>query len=182
MNVHIKEQTKDFLKFVITGTNHTFANTLRRIIISDVETWAIEDVQIEKNTTILPDEMIAHRLGLIPLASSIEPDVEEVEFLLDLKANGPEIWTSEMLESNDTNVVSAIDGIPIIKVVKGQELKIKAIAKKGIGYDHSKWSPVCTCFFQVVDEGILFHVETVGSLDPVEVVYKAINIFHKTFQ
>ena len=98
MNVHIKEQTKDFLKFVITGTNHTFANTLRRIIIADVETWAIEDVQIEKNTTILPDEMIAHRLGLIPLSSSIEPDVEEVELLLDLKADGPEIWTSEMLE------------------------------------------------------------------------------------
>jgi len=182
MNITINEHTKDSLKFTIVGANHTFANTLRRIMIADVETWAIEDVQIENNTTILPDEMIGHRLGLLPLTSSFEPTVETVKLTLDITAtDNLETWRSELLTSNDNNIVSAIDGIIIVKVVKGQQLKLTAIAKKNCGYEHAKWSPVSTCFFVNTDKGIVFNIETTGSLDPVEVVNRAIVIMRNKF-
>ena len=53
------------------------ANALRRIIISEVPTMAIEMVQVAENTSCLNDEFIAHRIGLVPLYSE---NVDEFEF------------------------------------------------------------------------------------------------------
>ena len=53
------------------------ANALRRIIISEVPTMAIEMVQVAENTSCLNDEFVAHRIGLIPLVSE---NVERFEF------------------------------------------------------------------------------------------------------
>lgn len=183
MYVTFKTSTNDTIQFLVTGITVPLANALRRVIIADVETWAIELVQFEVNTTVLHDEMIAHRLGLIPLTSSVDPDVQEVRFALDLTAGTePEEWTSEQLESDNDDVIPAIDGIPIVKVARGQQLKLTATAKRGTGYEHAKWSPVSSCFFQVTPEGILFEVETTGSLDPVEVVQQGIAFLRDKLQ
>ena len=64
-----KEEEK--LSFIIKGTNHVFANTLRRLIIAEVPTMAIETVDFSKNNSVLFDEIIAHRLGLIPLSTDL---------------------------------------------------------------------------------------------------------------
>ncbi len=183
MYATIQDYTQDSIRFLVTGIETPLANSLRRVMIADVPTWAIEFVQFELNTTLLHDEMIAHRLGQIPLASSVEPEVEEVNFSLDLTAGtDTEEWTSELLESSDENVISAIDGIPIVKVARGQQLKLTATAKRGTGFEHAKWSPVSTCFFQSTTDGHLFKVETTGSLDPVEVVQRAIDILREKLQ
>ena len=180
MYVVIKQYTEDTIQILVTGLDIPLANSLRRIMIADVPTWAIELVQFKLNTTVIHDEMLAHRLGLIPLTSSVDPEVDEVNFSLDLTAkDNVEEWTSEQLESDNPNVVSAIDGIPIIKAARGQQLKLTATAKLGTGFEHAKWSPVSTCFYQITPEGVLFDVETTGSLDPVEVIQQAIDILRQ---
>lgn len=177
MYIQIKESDSDQIKFLIVGCSTELANALRRVMIADVPTWAIETVQFEKNTTVLHDEYIAHRLALIPLTSSVPIDEEEVKFTVEFCAGEePEELTSDMLTSDNNDVVPAIDNIPIIKANNHQELIFTATAKKGTGFDHSKWSPVSTCFFQVVPEGHLFTVDVTGSLDPTEVVQQAIDI------
>lgn len=60
----------DNCEFVLSGTEPSVANALRRVILVEVPTIAIDLVEIENNTTALNDEFIAHRLGLIPLISS----------------------------------------------------------------------------------------------------------------
>jgi len=66
-------------KFTLSGATPAFANSLRRAMISEVPSLAIEDVRIYDNTSALFDEMLAHRLGLIPLKTdlSIHVPVQE---------------------------------------------------------------------------------------------------------
>lgn len=68
--IEILELKEDSMVFLLTKTDTSIANALRRIMIAEVPTMAIDLVEIENNTSVLHDEFIAHRLGLIPLRSS----------------------------------------------------------------------------------------------------------------
>ena len=70
INIEIIESTADSLKFNVENIDLATANSLRRIMISEVPSMAIELVKVINNTSCLNDEYIAHRLGLIPLGSS----------------------------------------------------------------------------------------------------------------
>jgi DNA-directed RNA polymerases I and III subunit RPAC1 len=68
-NLKIKvESYKDLeLEFDFIGVTPAVANAFRRLMISEVPSMAIEKVYIYNNTSIIQDEILAHRLGLIPL-------------------------------------------------------------------------------------------------------------------
>lgn len=53
--------------FDLEGVEPPLANALRRIIIAEIPTMAIEKVNMWQNTSIIPDENLAHRVGLIPI-------------------------------------------------------------------------------------------------------------------
>ncbi|EDQ85908.1 uncharacterized protein MONBRDRAFT_38678 [Monosiga brevicollis MX1] len=61
------EDSEYELEFDIIGLDAAIVNTIRRILIADTPTMAIESVYIFNNTSMLPDELFAHRLGLIPI-------------------------------------------------------------------------------------------------------------------
>ncbi|EFJ38153.1 hypothetical protein SELMODRAFT_75337 [Selaginella moellendorffii] len=179
--VRIRDLKDDFLKFELRDTDASIANALRRVIIAEVPTLAIDLVEIEANSSVLNDEFIAHRLGLIPLTSDkamemrYSRDCDEcdgdgrcdycsIEFTLSVKCTSEETLdvTSHDLQSSDSQVVPVDSighdpdienfnqkkGILIVKLRKGQELKLRAIARKGIAKDHAKWSPAATVTFQ----------------------------------
>lgn len=76
--------TPDVVKFDLTDTDISVANALRRLIIAEVPTMAIEIVNIEENDTVIFDEFLAHRMGLLPLSchgvGDIPPDNGMVEY------------------------------------------------------------------------------------------------------
>ncbi|CCO31332.1 DNA-directed RNA polymerase II subunit RPB3 Short=RNA polymerase II subunit 3 [Rhizoctonia solani AG-1 IB] len=62
----IRDVKKQSVNFVLEGVELAFANSLRRVCMADLPTI----VEIESNTTVLPDEFLAHRLGMVPLVST----------------------------------------------------------------------------------------------------------------
>jgi len=73
LKINILSLTHEELVVDVSGIDVSLANALRRIMISEVPTMAIEKVIIYQNTSIIPDEVLAHRLGLIPILA--EPDL-----------------------------------------------------------------------------------------------------------
>jgi len=163
----------DYLEFYLTNADLSFANSLRRVIIAEVPTMGIDMVNIRANTSPLFDEFISHRLGLIPLNSSSISKYEysrkcncnefcelcSVQFSLKEKCieESMEITTDHIQSINPESNVGPVkyeneDPILICKLRKNQELDINMIAKKGIGKEHSKWSPVSSVIMQHVPE------------------------------
>lgn len=68
--VRIRDLKKDRVNFVLENVDLAMANSIRRVMMADIPTVAIDMVEIESNTTVLPDEYLAHRLGMIPLIST----------------------------------------------------------------------------------------------------------------
>lgn len=68
--IQLRSLTDQRADFILSNVSLSFANALRRVIIAEVPTVAIDTVEIMNNTTVLPDEMLAHRLGMIPLIST----------------------------------------------------------------------------------------------------------------
>eukprot|EP01125_Pyxidicula_operculata_P014922 TRINITY_DN5027_c0_g1_i1.p1 TRINITY_DN5027_c0_g1~~TRINITY_DN5027_c0_g1_i1.p1 ORF type:complete len:199 (-),score=30.53 TRINITY_DN5027_c0_g1_i1:32-628(-) len=166
-SITIKEMDDDHIKFILKNTDTSVANALRRVMISEVPTMAIDLVEFQNNTSVLHDEFIAHRLGLIPLVSNRVEKFNytrececigscpkcSVAFSLNVKSTeGPMYVTSNDIKlkqrhPDDSDAVYPIDarpnGIVIVKLQKNQEIAFDAIAKKGVGKEHAKWSPAC---------------------------------------
>ncbi|KAJ1630389.1 putative DNA-directed RNA polymerase I/III subunit [Pavlovales sp. CCMP2436] len=67
MTIEVQSLSKDEIVFDIVGIDAPIANALRRILLVEVPTMAIEKVWVLNNTSIVQDEVLAHRLGLIPI-------------------------------------------------------------------------------------------------------------------
>lgn len=154
MAIKVIHQKKDKLVFTITGINPAYANALRRTIMDEVPTLAIEDVELRKNSSALYDEIIAHRLGLVPLKTDLEtynlPSkctckgelCAKCSVQLSLKSKaGEETIVAGEIKSKDPAIKAAFGDMAIVKLLKGQELEFEAVAVLGQGKDHVKWSP-----------------------------------------
>jgi len=116
-----------------TNLDESLANAIRRYV-NRIPVLAIDEIEITKNDSVLYDETISHRMGLIPLKNKKVPE-KGVELNLNTKSEG--IVNSG--EIKGTEIV--YENIPIVILNKGQELDIKATAKLGRGIEHAKWSP-----------------------------------------
>ena len=139
--------------FLLKNSSPAFANSLRRIMIDTVPTMAITTVKFENNSSVLYDEIVAHRLGLIPLKTDLKSytlpsqckcngeGCARCKLTLTLKAKGPGIVTAGEIKSKDPKVKPVYPDTPIVKLLKGQEIELEATARLGQGKDHVKWSP-----------------------------------------
>lgn len=151
MKMKILEKGDMKMKFLIEGSNPAFANTLRRIMMNEVPTMAVEYLDLEVNTSGLFDEVLAHRVGLIPLTFDrklYNPKSEckckgkgcsqcEVNFVLEKQ--GPCIVKAGDMKSTADDVKAWDPEIPIVDLLEGQSVKFEATAQLGFGKEHIKW-------------------------------------------
>ena len=173
------------VKFELSNADLAFANSLRRVMLGEIPTLAIDLVNIEVNSTVLADEFIAHRLGLIPLnATGVENllysrdcDCDEycencsVQLELHAQCTGDEVMSvcardlvplgERINQSLGTPVITddAGSGSLILKLRHAQEIKLKCIAKKGIAKEHAKWAPSSAIGFEYDPHNKLHHLD-----------------------
>lgn len=139
--------------FLIKDISIEFANLLRRCMINMVPVMAVEDIEFRQNDSILYDEIIAHRLGLIPLKTDLKgynifkdckckgEGCARCQTKMVINEKGPKMVYSSNIKSKDPKIKPVGGEFPIVKLLEGQELKLEATALLGYGAEHIKWSP-----------------------------------------
>lgn len=153
MKVEVLKSDGAELEFVLSEATPSIANSLRRAILQEVPIMAVDEVEFTQNDSAMYDEIIAHRLAMIPLKTPVKGYVlsddcrcgkrrcPKCAVELTLKAEGPTTVMSGDLKSSDEEVKPVSGSIPIIKLLEGQKLKLVAIARLGFGKTHAKWQP-----------------------------------------
>lgn len=178
-------------KGIITFKNvhNSIVNSIRRTILDDVPTFAIEDVEIISNDSPLYDETIAHRLGLIPIKTDLASYVFKdkcscggvgcamCEVKMNINFTGPGYVYSSSIKSDDPVIIPADLRIPITKLFKEDdkfECNLKAIL--GTGRIHAKWAPAHVYFKEINGSTIDLIIEPYGQLDVKTIYNKSIDI------
>jgi DNA-directed RNA polymerase subunit D len=146
--------------FTIDDIKPAFANSLRRAMTSEVKIFAIDSVKIYDNTSVLFDEILAHRLGLIPIRTDLSTygPTEECTcngtgcagctMTFTMSVEGPKMVTSQDLISEDPVISPVSPDIPIVKLEEDQKVVVEAVARFGNGFEHARWQPVTICGYK----------------------------------
>jgi len=191
VKVKILNETEERLQLLLSGTDRSFANAVRRSLISDTPKMAIDSVRFQlgtdeqddeiwETTGPVPDEMVAHRLAMIPVPTDFDkfhfqeecPNCKdlvesdrgcvECQMVFACKVFGQEggrwVTAGDMMHLGEKSleIPERFASIPITKLLKGQMIEFYATAVMGRGRDHTKWSPVC---------GVSFHPRKIGVLN-----------------
>lgn len=161
MKVELIQLEEDRIRFLLSGATAAFANGLRRACMSEVPTLAIDEISLYDNTSVLFDEQIGLRIGMIPLQVEdldlfSEPEECQcggegcpgcrIDFMLS--AEGPGMVYSRDLQFTDPGVRPAFDKIPIVILGEGEKLVIEGYATKHAGREHSKWQSGTLCGYK----------------------------------
>lgn len=181
-------QEDNVATILFKGTKNEVVNSLRRTIVDDVLTFAIEDVEIIKNETPLYDETLAHRMGLIPLTTNLKDynkkndcscggvgcSLCEVTLTLQSDENG--YVYSNKLKSDDPQITPVDSNIPLTKIYGEKGVDIKAKAILGNGRDHAKWAPAHAYMRENEANSVELVLELHGQLSAKETLNSAIDV------
>lgn len=197
LKVKVLEDSPNAVTLQLEGIDRSYANAVRRFCIAEVPSMAIDDVVILENSSVLYDEILAHRLGMLPIKTDLErynlPEECDcgnplgchkcrVLFVLDAKGRDKvsTVYSGDLV-SEDREVRPVSETIPIVKLAQGQSVKLEAYARLGKGKEHAKWQP---CTVAVLTEGkgegvYNLMVESAGGLPAGTIVTKAVELLEK---
>lgn len=178
---HTKKGDKK-IEFKVSGIDFTLANAIRRSVLAYVPAMAVDKVTVYENTTPLYEEMIAQRIGLIPLVTdlktySLKDGCEckgegcgRCEVSLVLEKNGPGYIYSGDIKSRDPKITPVYDKIPLVKARGDQKIKMEMTAKLGFLTEHSKFQAGIASYKQLNDTDFEFFVESYNNMSAMDLL------------
>lgn len=151
MKIKIINKNENEITFLLEESTPQFANALRRICVEEVPVLAIETVDFIENDSVFHDEILAHRLALVPFSFDKDelnlPDeckcegkgCSQCQTVLVLEKKGPATVYAKDLKSDSKSVKAMYPDMPIVELADGQKIKLEATAILGIGRKHAKW-------------------------------------------
>jgi len=177
----------------LKGVPLRYANALRRICLNGVPVFAIDTVDIIENSSVLPDEGLAHRLGLIPITTDLsrfnepskcdcdsESGCSNCKVMLVLDSGESDVTRtvfSDELSSEDDSIKPTSDKISIIQLAPGQRVKVECYARLGRGTDHAKWNSanISTLIETDKKDQSVLTVESTGALSPEQIILTGVD-------
>jgi len=154
MKINVVELKPKKAVLKIEGTKPYVVNSLRRIMLSELPKLAVNDIVIYDNTSALFDEIIAHRLGMVPIPTDLSlltfrgqcvckgKGCPNCTVRYTLSKEGEGVVYSGDLQPEEKSWAIKEDKIPIVELYNDQRLIIEVEAVLGRGRDHAKWQPV----------------------------------------
>jgi len=163
MNIEILEMSERKASFILRGSTPAMANALRRTILTDIPKMAIDKVEFHlgpimvdgkeyESITPLFDEIIAHRLGMVPVPTDLKLFVPQSEctcggegcptctIMYSLNRIGPcTVLSGDLMPLGDPNLKVKDEFIPLVELADGQAVLIYTIATMGTAKTHVKW-------------------------------------------
>ena len=177
----------------LKGVSLQYANALRRVCLNGVPVFAIDTVDIIENSSVLPDEGLAHRLGLIPIKTDLtrfnepskcdcqsESGCSNCRVMLVLDSGDSDVTRtilSNELSSEDDSIKPISDKISIVQLTQGQRIKVECYARLGRGTEHAKWNSANISTLTDTDkkdESVLT-VESTGALSPEQIILAGVD-------
>ncbi|HXW36854.1 MAG TPA: DNA-directed RNA polymerase subunit D [Nitrososphaerales archaeon] len=191
------QDTGNSVSLQLEGIDRSYANAVRRFCIAEVPSMAIDDVVILENSSVLYDEILAHRLGMVPIKTDLDRYVlpekcdcgsplgcAKCRVLFVLDAVGKEkvstVYSGDLV-SEDREIRPISEQIPIVKLANGQSVKLEAYARLGRGREHAKWQPATVAVLSDGKTEGTFNlmVESAGGLPAKKIVLKAIELLQE---
>jgi len=191
MKVQYTKKDDKKAKFTVTGIDFVFANAIRRAILTYVPSMAVEKITLYENTSPLYEEMIAQRIGLIPLTTDLKTYTLPSECKCNgegcarcqatfiLEKTGPCTVYSGDMKSRDPKIKPVFDKIPITKMRDGQAIKMEMVARLGLMTEHAKFQSSLVSYKQVGDDEFYFIVESYNNIPTHEIVEIALDGLEK---
>lgn len=176
--------------FTFKDVDNGIVNAFRRVILDDVPTFAIEDVEVVINESPIYDEALAHRLGLVPLKTDSKSynlkseckcsgvGCALCEVKLALAQEGEGFVYSSSIKSDDPKIVPAYDTIPVTKLFGNKKVELNLKAVLGTGREHAKWSPAHT-YMRENGKDIELIIEPFGQLSAKDIYNSSIDVLIK---
>lgn len=189
MKISNVKKSGNRLNFTLSGISTQYANALRRSIIAEVPIMAVEEVDLYYNSSIINDEVLAHRIGLMPLTTDIKTynlqsecsckgkGCAKCSVTLTLDVEGPKTVYASDFKSKDPKIKPVYAKMVLAKIMAGQKIKIEVRARLGTGSDHIKWQGGLASYDEVGKETYDFMIETYGQLPLNELVSAAFQSF-----
>jgi DNA-directed RNA polymerase subunit L/ferredoxin-like protein FixX len=147
----LKNHSNFFTIFNTQNIPLSIINGIRRSIYSNVETYAISNINIIENNTVLHNEFLEHRISLIPILNQENIDIEKITLEISKKNDTNEnlIITSTDFEINPKEYKKYIpNNIPITNLKPKEKLELVATVDKGNGKKHARYIPTSIAVFR----------------------------------
>ncbi len=201
VSIRLLEEDEKSVRVMLSDTPLAVANALRRFAINEVPTMAVEEILIIENSSSMPNDVLAHRISLIPFISDIDRYVapEEcgcgnrlgcercaVRFVLRAEAKDEPVtvYSGDMIpEDESTKVKPVSPKIPIVKLAPGQKIEMELYVRVGKGRKHAKWQAAIASLYEPKEKAggseRILYVESIGFLPPKRILVEAAKALEK---
>lgn len=193
VEVKLLEEDEKSVKVGLSGAPLAVANAIRRFTINEVPTMAVEEVLVIENSSPMPNEVLAHRISLIPFKSDIDRYVAPEEcdcgsrlgcdrcvvcYILRAEARDEPItvYSGDLVPENpETTVKPVSPKIPIVKLAPGQKVEMELYVRVGRGRKNAKWQAAISSLYELEEgsESRALYVESIGFLPPKRILIEA---------